>query len=293
MKVMLIGARGQLGTDLVKALAGWEIVPLTHADIEVCNADQVRDAIAQHVPEVVINTAAFHKVEECEAQPEKSFAVNALAVRQLAQTCAMHNAVLVHMSTDYVFSGSHRRPYTETDVPRPLNVYGVSKLAGEHFVQEACPRHFIIRTSGLYGVAGASGKGGNFPELMIRLARERKPIRVVTDQVLTPTYTLDVARQLRQLIPTAAYGLYHVSSGGQCSWYEFAGRIFRLLKLDVDFEPTNTAAFGAKVRRPDYSVLSHDALLAAGCPAPRPWEEALEAYLFEKGHLKARHARAA
>jgi dTDP-4-dehydrorhamnose reductase len=291
---MLIGARGQLGTDLTKALAGWDLVPLTHTDADICNGEQIRHAVAQLCPDVVINTAAFHKLEDCEQHPEKSFLVNAVAVRNLAQTCAEHNAVLVHLSTDYVFGGGTRRPYAETAAPRPLNVYGVSKLAGEHLVRETCPRHFIVRTSGLYGVAGASGKGGNFVELMIRLARERKPIRVVTDQVLSPTYTLDLAHQIKHLIHAGAYGTFHVTSAGQCSWYEFAGRIFRLMKLDPDFTSTTTAAFGAKVRRPDFSVLAHDAMRAAGCPIMRPWEEALEAYLLEKGHVKfATYAKAA
>jgi dTDP-4-dehydrorhamnose reductase len=293
MKVMLIGARGQLGTDLVKALAGWELIPLTHADLEIGDAEQVRQAVSENSPDVVINTAAFHKVEWCEEQPEKAFQVNAVAARNLAQACAAHNAILVHFSTDYVFGGGARRPFSEIDPPRPLNVYGVSKLAGEHLVRETCPRHFIVRTSGLYGVAGASGKGGNFAELMIRLAREKKPIRVVTDQVLSPTYTRDLAWQIKNLVCTGAYGLYHVTNRGQCSWYEFAGRIFRLLNWDPDFAPTSSAAFGATVRRPDFSVLANDAIGGTDCPEMRPWEEAIEAYLHEKGHLQVKYARAA
>ncbi len=293
MKVMVIGARGQLGTDLMKVLAGWNLVPITRADLDVCDFEQVRQTVAQVTPDVVLNSTAFHKVEECEQQPEKSFQVNAMAVRNLAQVCALQNSVLVHLSTDYVFGGGTRTPFVETDAPRPLNVYGVSKLAGEHLVRETCPRHFIVRTSGLYGVAGASGKGGNFVELMVRLARESRPIRVVTDQILTPTYTMDLAKQIKFLLQTTAYGLYHVTSAGECSWYEFAARIFRLMNLAPDFAPTTTATFGAKVPRPDYSVLAHDGMHAAGCPSMRPWEEAVEAYLYEKGHLRETYSKAA
>jgi dTDP-4-dehydrorhamnose reductase len=293
MKILLIGARGQLGTDLVKVLAGWSVRALTRAELDVCDHGQARQAVLGLRPDVVVNTAAFHKVEDCENDPERSFRVNALAPHNLARACAEAQAALVHLSTDYVFGGGTGRPLTEADPTHPLNVYGASKLAGEYLVGQACPRHFVVRTSGLYGVAGASGKGGNFVELMIRLAREGKPIRVVNDQVLTPTSTADLARRIKHLLQTGAYGLYHVTSGGQCSWYEFAGRIFELLGLRPDFGPTTTAAQGAKVRRPEYSVLAHAAMEALGLPSMRPWPEAMEGYLKEKGHLTASLARVA
>jgi dTDP-4-dehydrorhamnose reductase len=190
------------------------------------------------------------------------------------------------MSTDYVFGGEKRAPYTEDDAPNPLNVYGVSKLAGEYFVRALCPKHFIVRTSGLYGVAGSSGKGGNFVETMIRLAKEGKPIRVVTDQVLTPTYTRDLAHKIKELLQTEAYGVYHITNSGQCSWYEFAAKIFELLSLKPDFGPTTSAEFGAKAKRPAYSVLAHGRLAQLGLDDLRSWPEALAAYLEEKGLLK-------
>src|SRR5262249_23319680 len=157
-----------------------------HADVDICNLAQTARVVAETKPDVVINSTAFHKVEECEEKPEQSFQVNALAVHHLARVCDRHQAVLVHVSTDYVFGGGVGKPYVETDCANPVNVYGASKLAGEALVRQANPRHFIVRTSGLYGLAGASGKGGNFVELMLRLAREGKPIKVVNDQVLTP-----------------------------------------------------------------------------------------------------------
>jgi dTDP-4-dehydrorhamnose reductase len=294
MKVMLLGARGQLGSDLVRVLAPrCEVLPFTHAELDVCHFERTGRAVDEAKPDVVINTTAFHRVEECEDKPEEAFQVNALAVRNLARVCREHRARLLHISTDYVFGGGIRKPRSEADPPDPLNVYGASKLAGEYFVRQTCPRHWIVRTSGLYGVAGASGKGGNFVELMIRLAREGKPIQVVNDQVLTPTYTRDLAHQIEQLIRTEAYGLYHVSSSGQCSWYEFAARIFDLLGLKPELAPTTTSQFGAKVRRPDYSVLDHTALIRLTGADLRPWEQALEAYLEEKGHRRPAQARAA
>ena len=293
MRVMILGAKGQLGSDLVGALADWEVLPLTRADLDLCDFDKTRAAVAGHRPDAVINTAAFHRVEECEDRPETAFQVNALAARNLAHACALAGTALLHLSTDYVFDGEARDPYPETAPANPVNVYGASKLAGEHLVRQATPRHFIVRTSGLYGLAGASGKGGNFVELMVRLAREGKPIRVVTDQVLTPTYTADLALAICEILRTDAFGVYHVSSGGGCSWFEFAGRIFRLLKLTPDFTPTTSAAFGAKVKRPAYSVLAHEALARLAAPPMRPWEEALEAYLRAKGHLTASRSRAA
>lgn len=284
MKVVVLGARGQLGSDLLQAMVTWKCVPFTHADIDVCDFIHTRKVLTEVSPDIVINTTAFHRVDDCEEQPEQTFRVNTYAVRNLARLCAELDCGLVHLSTDYVFGGDQDTPYTEQDVPNPLNVYGVSKLAGEYFVRNLCPKHFVVRTSGLYGVAGASGKGGNFVETMIRMAREGKPIRVVDDQVLTPTYTKDLAHALEQLAQTKAYGLYHITSSGQCSWYRFAARIFELLGLTPDFGPATTAAFGAKARRPAYSALAHHNLTRSGCDDLRPWPEALEAYLREKGY---------
>jgi dTDP-4-dehydrorhamnose reductase len=235
-------------------------------------------------PDVVISTAAFHKVDECEKQPALSFAVNAIGPRNLALTCRRLDALLVHFSTDYVFDGKQQRPYTESDLPGPLNVYAVSKLAGECMFPFNCARYFVIRTCGLYGVAGSAGKGGNFVETMLKKAAESAPIRVVNDQVLTPTFTGDLAEVVSQLIRpdaygrTDAYGLYHITAEGQCSWYEFARKIFELEKLPVDLQPVNTAEFHSPVQRPAYSVLSKQKLNRLGLTMPR-WEEGLARYL--------------
>jgi dTDP-4-dehydrorhamnose reductase len=196
----------------------------------------------------------------------------------LALACQRNNAVLVHFSTDYVFDGNRREPYTESDLPHPLNVYGVSKLAGEGMVALTWECSFVVRTCGLYGVAGSSGKGGNFVETMLRKAADKNPIRVVDDQVLTPTFTGDLAHAISMLVRTKDYGLYHVSAEGQCSWYEFARKIFELEGLGVDLKPVSTAEFPSPVRRPAYSVLSKEKLRGIGIEMPS-WEEGLGRYL--------------
>jgi len=285
MRVLVIGASGQLGTDLVKVMDGWDLVPITHADLDICDFVYTRKVIEEKKPDVVINTAAFNRVDDCEEEVSKAFWVNAFAVRNLAQICADLDCVLVHISTNYVFDGRKREPYTEEDPPNPLSVYGASKLTGEYFVRNICPKHFIIRTSGLYGVAGSRAKGGNFVETMIRLAKEDKPIRVVNDQVLTPTYTRDLAEKIKELLQTKAYGLYHITNSGECSWYEFASKIFELLGLNPEFVPTTTAEFGAKAKRPAYSVLAHEKLKRLRIDDVRSWREGLRAYLKEKGHI--------
>ena len=289
MRVVIIGANGQLGTDLVRVLKGREIViPLTHRKLEVCDFARTRQVLVQARPEVVINTAAFVQVDRCEDEVERSFQVNTYAVRNLAQICQELGSLLVHLSTDYVFDGKKRRPYLENDLPHPLSVYGVSKLAGEYFVRTLCERHLVVRSSGLYGPAGSSGKGGNFVETMLNLARaggrpQQKPIRVVDDQVLVPTYTRDLAEAIVRLIDSQALGLYHLTSDGECSWYEFAQRIFTLLGLSPELSPTTTEAFAARARRPAYSVL-RSARLAWRL---RPWHQALAEYLQERGYLRA------
>lgn len=283
-KVVLLGAKGQLATDVYRVLRcrGAYCLPLSHQDLDVCQYHKVVETLRGIRPDTVINTAAFHNVEACEAAPERAFAVNALAVRNLAQVCEDIGARLVHISTDYVFGGDQRSPYREEAPPNPLNVYGVSKAAGEYFVRNLCGRHLIIRTSGLYGVAGASSKGGNFVETMRRLGREKGTVTVVTDQILSPTYTADLAEKIIELVCAEAQGVFHVTNSGQCSWYEFAKAIFELWDPSVDVKPTTTKDFGSRVARPSYSVLGNFRLQEFGLGVLRPWREALAAYLEAK-----------
>jgi dTDP-4-dehydrorhamnose reductase len=238
----------------------------------------------RYQPELVINTAAFHKVDQCEEQIEQTFAVNVYGVSNVAQACRESGAALAHLSTDYVFGGDSARntPYSEDEVPAPTNIYGVSKLAGEHVVRYVLGRHFIFRVAGLFGVAGSSGKGGNFVELMLRLARDGRSIRVVDDQRTTPTYTVDLARQIAAVVETENYGLYHATSRGDCTWFEFAAEIFRQSALEPDLSRARTGDFGEKATRPRYSVLANTGLKRIGMDMMRPWPEALADYLAER-----------
>jgi dTDP-4-dehydrorhamnose reductase len=282
VRVLVTGAGGQLATDLVRVLDGQDLVALSHRELEVCDPVQLRSALEAVRPDVVINTAAFHRVDDCEAEAERAFAVNTLGVRNLALACAEAKASLLHVSTDYVFDGSKRQPYLEEDAALPINVYGASKLAGELLVRALLDNYYIVRSSGLYGCAGASGKGGNFVNTMLRLAREKPDIKVVDDQRLSPTYTRDLAEKLAWLIRTEGYGLYHVTNSGGCSWYEFAYAIFEQAGLKPRVQPISTEAFGARARRPAYSVLGHGSLEHLGCDDLPHWSDALQRYLAEK-----------
>lgn len=287
LKVAVIGADGQLGSDLVVALRreGHAVEELTLARLDIRDNDRVRRVLAEGAAEVVVNTAAMHQVEKCEADPERAFAVNALGVRNLALAAAAGNARLVHVSTDYVFDGAKAAPYLEEDAPLPLNAYGNSKLAGELFVRALAPRHWVLRVSGLYGAHPCLEKAGglNFVDLMLKLAREREQVRVVDDEVLTPTSTREVARQLLHLLRAgAADGLYHATAEGSCSWHAFAAEIFRLAGSSVRLQKAAPGEFPAKVPRPKYSVLENAHLKRQGLNVMRPWQEGLAEYLKDR-----------
>jgi dTDP-4-dehydrorhamnose reductase len=279
MRVLLIGHRGQLGSDLRDVFAGEELMLTTQEQMRVEDAAQVASVIAEAHPELILNCSAFHRVDDCEDSVERPFAVNVFGVRNLALAAARAGAVLVHFSTDYVFDGPRRTPYTENDLPSPRCIYGVSKAAGEFALAATWPKHFIFRVSGLYGYAGSREKGTNFVEMMIGLARQGKPIRVVNDQVLTPTSTLDVARAVRVLTKTNCYGLYHLTNAGECSWHEFAGAIFESAEMSVSVTPVTSDAFPTRAKRPNYSVLDNERLRERGFPDLPHWRDALDRYI--------------
>lgn len=290
MKVAIIGANGQLGSDVVQkfAEAGDDVVPLTHSDIELENLESVTRALSSQEPDVVVNTAAMHQVERCEQRPADAYAVNAIGARNLAIVTQGLASVLIQVSTDYVFDGKKGAPYVEEDVPLPLNVYGNSKLAGEYFVRTLNPRHFILRTSALYGKRPCRGKGGlSFVDLMLKLARERGHVRVVQDEVVSPTATFQVAKQIAVLSRCDAYGLYHATAEGECSWYEFAKEIFQLSNTDVRLEVATASEFPAKVPRPRYSVLENSALKNHRLNVFTTWQEGLCEYLGVAEHASA------
>ncbi|HEY2252840.1 MAG TPA: dTDP-4-dehydrorhamnose reductase [Planctomycetaceae bacterium] len=279
MRILLIGAGGQLGTALTARLHG-ELIPVGRDALDIADAAAVTDVLARSRPELVINTAAYNFVDRAEEERDRANDVNAVGPKNLADSCGTLNIPLVHVSTDYVFGHDAERhtPYTERDLPGPLSEYARSKLAGETCVREAWPKHYVLRTCGLYGRASSPGKG-NFVETMLRLGRERDAVSVVDDQCCTPTSTADLADAIARLITTDRYGLYHATNAGSTTWCGFATEIFRQAGLKVDVKPITTAQFGAKAPRPAYSVLDSSKLAAAIGRPMRPWQEALADYL--------------
>lgn len=282
MKVAVIGASGQLGTDVSRSFSGNgdEVREFSHSDIEIGSVDSVREVLRNAKPQIVVNTAAMHNVESCEKDPLKAYEVNALGSRNLAVASREIGAVLVHVSTDYVFDGSKRSPYVEDDPAAPLNVYGNTKLAGEAFIRACADRYFILRTSALYGAQPCRAKGGrNFVELMLKLAGERDQLKVVNDEFVSPTSTAELATQIVALSQTDNYGLYHATAEGSCSWYEFAAKIFELAGIKANLIVAAPNEFPSKVPRPKYSVLENQALKSLSLNSFRTWEEGLRSYL--------------
>ena len=281
MRIAIVGAGGQLGTALEARLQG-EIVLLGHSDVEITDRTLVDGALSAARPDCVINAAAYNFVDRAEDEPTAAYNVNALGPRNLARWCGRAGVTLLHVSTDYVFGADSTRtkPYDESDAPGPQSAYAVSKLAGEYFVRAECPRHFIVRTCGLYGSASTEGKG-NFVKTMLRLAKERKELAIVNDQHCTPSFAADVAAAIARLIETDQYGLYHATNSGSTTWYEFAREIFRLAAIDIAVRPITSAEYPQKARRPAYSVLDCGKLAAVtGSPLPA-WQDALGRYLAE------------
>ena len=286
MLVMVIGAKGQLGTALCSAFQDGEVIQVDK-DTATCAVD-IRDRSAVHAcidglkPDLVINTAAEHELKVCEAHPDHSFSVNVSGALWVAQACGEAGSRLVHISTDYVFGGDSAKrtvPYCETDCPNPLNVYAASKLAAEHLVAANCDNHIIVRTAALYGLAPCRGKGGrNFVETMLAQAAAGGEIRVVDDEFTTPTYTAALARQITVLAECAAPGLYHATCGGACSWYEFAEAIFEEMGIQANLVKSKSLEFQSEVRRPTYTVLENRHAREAGLDVMPSWRDALKDY---------------
>jgi dTDP-4-dehydrorhamnose reductase len=281
--IAIFGADGQLGMDLQEALSSFRLKPLTYHDVDVLEITQVEDALGETDPDWVINAAALTNVDWCEENDIKAFQVNALGARHVGEISRRNGARLVQISTDYVFDGKKDAPYGEDDPTGPLNVYGITKLAGENYVRSVQPDHYIVRTSGLYGPFPCWGKGRNFVETMLMLAAEKDMMHVVVDEILTPTYTKDLAKQVRTLIETSPPpGVYHATNDGECSWYEFASAIFEHSGMSPHLEKTTAAEWKAVAKRPAYSVLENAALRKAGIDTMPHWRDALKRYLSKK-----------
>lgn len=284
-KTVIIGSNGQLGTDLLECFTT-NVVAVTHADLEITNANDVIALMRELRPSVVVNTAAFHNTPRCEAQPVKAYEVNAVGALNLAKACELVDATLVHLSTDYVFDGVKNSPYVETDRVNPLSVYGLSKAAGEVAVAAYCPKHYVVRTCGLYGRVPSRAKGENFITKIRRLAQDRGEVAVVNDEFVTPTWTFSLARQIRRLCDddSVRYGIVHGSNGGQCSWFEFTQEIFRLTGTTAGLKPVSATTSTMDIRRPRYSVLDNRVLKDAGADIMESWQDALAGYIRAVEH---------
>jgi dTDP-4-dehydrorhamnose reductase len=267
---------------------GDDVSRLAHDHIEICSLESIRGVLVPLKPSFIVNTAAMHQVDSCEQEPSKAYLVNAMGARNLALVAKELGGVLVHVSTDYVFDGLKGQPYLEKDQPRPLNVYGNTKLAGELFIPGITDKHFIVRTSALYGLNPCRAKGGrNFIELMLKLAGERNEIRVVNDEVVTPTSTSELAQQIVALSRTDSFGLFHATAEGSCTWYQFAKTIFELTNTKTNLAMAGPNEFPMKVPRPKYSVLENQGLKRLGLNSFRSWEEGLRSYLAATRHSAA------
>jgi dTDP-4-dehydrorhamnose reductase len=283
MKILLIGATGQLGGDLLRNNSGHEITAPGREALDLARQGEAARLIAQLRPDTVINCAAFHNVPKCEEEPAQAFLLNCVAVRDLAAACAAQGARLVTFSSDYVFGGPRSEPWREDDKPSPLQVYGISRLAGEHAALATAPRYaLVIRTCGLYGRSGAKSKGGNFVDGRVADARAGKRIEMACEQVIAPTSTDDLSRAVLALLEKSPQpGIYHLVNEGSCSWYEFTREIVRLAGGKSEVVPVDRGGRTGAMRRPLYTVLANTKARALGVSL-RPWREALAAYLRAK-----------
>nr|UWI50421.1 dTDP-4-dehydrorhamnose reductase [Clostridioides difficile] len=282
MKILITGANGQLGRELVNQLESinqsiklpkYDVLSTTRDDLDISNQTNVDSFIEYNKPDVIINCAAYTKVDACEDNIEIAYKINALGARNLAMASEKVNAKLVHISTDYVFDGISKHPYREDNKTEPNSVYGKSKLMGEKFVEQFSHKYFILRTAWLYG------NGNNFVKTMIKLSSENKEVNIVDDQFGSPTSTVELARVIIRIMETEHYGVYHATCEGECSWYDFAKKIFELKHIDIKVNPIKSKDFKCKAQRPPYSVLDNFMLKLIELNLFRHWEESIEEYL--------------
>ena len=275
-KVLITGANGQLGKELVELFTakGFEVYGFGRDKMDITKQAQVQEVISTLKPNIILHSAAHTKVDLAESEPEQAFLINAYGTRNVAVAADAVGAKLVYVSTDYVFDGTTDEPYSEFSPTSPLGVYGKSKLAGEQFVRDLHSKFFIVRTSWVYGKYGA-----NFVKTMLKLGEERKELSVVADQIGCPTYTLDLANAILELVDSEKYGIYHISNSGSCSWYELAKEIFKEAKMEIKVIPCTTAEFPRPAARPAYSVLEHMSIELNQFSSIRSWREGLSAFI--------------
>jgi dTDP-4-dehydrorhamnose reductase len=279
MKILVLGSKGQLGTDIVNTFSYKDVIIGHDADtFDITNIDEVIKLTACIAPDLIINCAAYTNVDGCEANADTAYKVNALGARNIAVAAIETRSRLIHISTDFVFDGNTDSPYIEFDKTNPLSIYGKSKLAGEELIKEICPRHFILRTAWLYGK-----NGNNFVKTMLKLAGEKRSINVVNDQIGSPTATLDLVKAIEKIMVTEAYGTYHTTNNGMCSWNEFAKKIFLYagdIGKGIEVKPITAEELNRPAARPKYSVLRNYMIEMQFGYYMRDWEEAIKEYFM-------------
>jgi len=282
MRVLIVGSLGQLGTDLVREYADQEVIAYDFEDMDITDDESVQQRIAAAAPDLVINAAAYTRVDECEREHVRAFQVNAIGPLHLATACKRWDIPLVHISTNYVFDGLKENPYVEEDAARPINSYGITKLAGEDYIRYTWEKHFLFRVAGLFGLTPSRMKGTNFVEAMLRLGSKGNPLKIVYDEVLSPTYTKDASKIIKTVAATNQYGIYHLNNSGSCSWLAFAKEIFKQSNMDVSLIPVTAKEYGSPEKRPKNSCLENRRLLAQGIEPLQTWQAALSDYLKER-----------
>lgn len=271
MKVLVTGANGQLGYDVIKRLdsEGIDCLGTDVESLDITNEEQVKKFISEYSPDVVIHCAAYTAVDKAEDEKELCYSVNVLGTKYIAEACKETDAKMVYISTDYVFDGEGDQPFEVTDKPNPINYYGQTKYEGELEVQNILEKYYIVRISWVFGI-----NGNNFVKTMLKLGKEREEISVVADQIGSPTYTYDLAELLVEMIKTYKYGIYHATNEGYCSWYEFACQIFKQAGIDIKVNPINTEDYPTKAIRPKNSRMNKNLFNKL-----EAWESALNHYI--------------
>ena len=293
MKILIIGATGQLGSELKKSLEagtcelgvvpkaykGSRIESVSSKELNICNINAVRVYINSSKPDIIFNCAAYTNVDGCETNIEEAFKVNAIGARNIAIAAELIKAKLVHLSTDYVFSGDGVKPHCEYDMPNPQSIYGKSKYLGENYVREFCSRYFIVRTAWLYGYTGK-----NFVKTILKAGRDRDELTVVNDQRGNPTNAVDLTYHLLKLAASVEYGIYHCVGIGECSWYDFASKIIEYASIDATVTPCSTQGYPSQTKRPAYSVLDNMMLRCTVGDEMRGWQDALKSFIGNYKH---------
>jgi len=284
MKVLVTGAKGQLGKKIIDLMsADFELVLTDSDNMDITDSSKVRKFIKSERPDFIIHGAAYTAVDKAEENIDLCRKINADGTKNIAETAKEFDSTLIYISTDYVFDGEKSSPYIETDKPNPLSVYGQTKLEGEKFIQQICDKYYIIRSAWIFGELPENHPGTNFVETMLRLAKKRDNLSIVSDQIGSPTYTGDLVKTITQLVKQKPeFGIYHFSGNGECSWYDFAQEIFRQNNIKIEFNAITSDQYPQKAKRPNYSYLDKSKIESALGIETRPWQEMLSDYLGKK-----------